>query len=173
MIEDYFSIFGISRKFHQSREQLEKKFYELSRALHPDRFVSATREEKNLSLVRMSTVNQAYLVLKNADSRRDYLLKLENIQAPKAEIPKGLAETWFDIQDLLFEDPTSARAKIEVLESQIFNLKQAIQNRMQELETVFDQTGQQQNLVLIAQEVQNLSYLNSLQKDIERIKRNA
>ncbi len=38
ILEDYFSAFGLPRRFRLDLVDLEKKFYSFSRAFHPDRF---------------------------------------------------------------------------------------------------------------------------------------
>src|SRR4051794_2946683 len=73
--DDYFGAFGVERRFSQDRSFLEKRFYELSRGLHPDRFSNASPQARNNSLERMSFINQAYGTLKNPSFLREYLLK--------------------------------------------------------------------------------------------------
>lgn len=74
--EDYFSLLGLPREFAVDRAAAEKRFRELSRSLHPDRFAKAESRERRLSLERATRLNDAYRYLKDWRLRAAYLLKL-------------------------------------------------------------------------------------------------
>jgi molecular chaperone HscB len=98
--QDYFSLLGAKRAFSQDPAELERRFYAISRALHPDRFAAGPDPKwKVISVERMSAVNRAYQTLTKADRLRDYLLELEGVTkeggktaAEKTKIPAELAE---------------------------------------------------------------------------------
>ena len=171
--EDYFSVFGLLRRFGVDRSLLEKRFYELSRLLHPDRFSTVASDVKMLSLARMSLVNQAYGVLKYPNSLRDYLLKLEGIHTPKASIPVNLAETWFEIQDLQSENVEAALQAALEFERELNQVKIDVENHLLNLERQYDLEISHEMLDKIAVLTQDLAYLSSMQKDVERMKKNA
>jgi molecular chaperone HscB len=74
--EDYFSILGLPRQFDLDPQDLDRRFRERSRALHPDRFAKAEVRERRLSLERATRLNDAYRYLKDWRHRAAYLLKL-------------------------------------------------------------------------------------------------
>jgi molecular chaperone HscB len=74
---DYFALFDIPRKLSIDLDSLEREFLQLSWKLHPDNFVNATEQERELSLQRSSEVNDAYRVLRDHVARVEYLLELE------------------------------------------------------------------------------------------------
>jgi molecular chaperone HscB len=170
--EDYFSILEVPRKFGLDRENLEKRFYNISRMLHPDRFTTFGSAAQDLSLKRMSFLNQAYGTLKNPNSLRDYLLELEGIKIRKPSVPSDLAESWFELQELMLEDPVTAEKKLVEFENELKTLKLSIQQKLAELEKAYDQEAVTSILEKIAQEVQTESYLNSLERDMQRMKKN-
>jgi len=171
--EDYFSAFGIPRRFGVDRQELEKRFYRISRALHPDRFTGAGVEANHLSLKRMSFLNQAYGSLKDRARLREYLLECEGIVGEKPSIPAELAESWFEIQDLLMEDPEVAVRKLADFEGELNRLKEATERRLCSLEKEYDLQPAHHLLEKLAKELQSQSYLKSIEKDVERIKKNA
>ena len=77
---DYFSFFGLSRRLNLDPAALEREFYNLSRKLHPDLYVQASKQEREWSLEKSSQLNDAYRTLKDPISRTQYLLKLEGVQ---------------------------------------------------------------------------------------------
>jgi molecular chaperone HscB len=74
--EDYFSLLGLPREFEIEIPDLERRFRERSRVLHPDRFARAEARERRLSLERATRLNDAYRYLKDWRLRAAYLLKL-------------------------------------------------------------------------------------------------
>ena len=74
--EDHFSIFGLERAYALDLAGLARRFRELSRQLHPDRFARAGPRERRLSLERATRLNDAYRALVDWRLRAGYLLKL-------------------------------------------------------------------------------------------------
>jgi len=42
-VTDYYQLLGIPRTLNLSLDELQKRYYELSRQLHPDRFMQSPR----------------------------------------------------------------------------------------------------------------------------------
>ena len=74
--EDYFSLLGLPREFALELRDVERRFRDLSRHLHPDRFARAEPRERRLSLERATRLNDAYRALRDWRQRAAYLLKL-------------------------------------------------------------------------------------------------
>ena len=77
---NYFAFFDLPTKLQIDTVALEKKFYALSRRLHPDRFASRPAEEQEAALEQSSRLNDAYRTLKDPILRTQYLLKLEGVE---------------------------------------------------------------------------------------------
>jgi molecular chaperone HscB len=73
---DLFATLGLTRDFDLDPEDLERRFRERSRQLHPDRFARASPRERRISLERATRLNDAYRTLKDGRARAGYLLKL-------------------------------------------------------------------------------------------------
>ncbi|HET7824377.1 MAG TPA: Fe-S protein assembly co-chaperone HscB [Anaeromyxobacter sp.] len=74
--EDHFSLLGLDREYALDPAVLDRRFRELSRQLHPDRFARAEPRERRLSLERATRLNDAHRSLKDWRRRAAYLLKL-------------------------------------------------------------------------------------------------
>lgn len=179
---DYFEALGVPERFRQDSALLEKRFYEISRALHPDRFAAlpVTAEARLNSIQRMSFLNQAYQTLKAPGKLRDYLLKQHGIAGTQgtsssARIPMELAESWFELQDALTEDPGEAQQRLREFEQGLHALKAKGDATLKSVEEEFDRAadaGQsvRQALEKLSKEIQSQSYLSSMERDIERIR---
>jgi molecular chaperone HscB len=103
---DFFQIFGLPRKLWVEMSALEAKFHELSWKLHPDNFVRASENERELSLERSSQLNDAYRALRDPVTRVEYLLKIEGQRkegATKQQAPPELLEEVFELNESLDE----------------------------------------------------------------------
>ncbi len=74
---DHFALLGIPRRHAVDLGDLERRFRERSRQLHPDRFARAEPRERRLSLDRTTRLNDALRTLRDDRRRAEYLLKLE------------------------------------------------------------------------------------------------
>jgi molecular chaperone HscB len=103
---DYFSMFEMPRKLWIEMGALEQKFLQLSWKLHPDNFVNATPEEREISLKRSSELNDAYRTLRDPVARVEYLLAIEGARKDgetKQQAPPELLEEVFELNESLDE----------------------------------------------------------------------
>jgi molecular chaperone HscB len=181
-VGDFFEILGVPRRFVLDGTDLESRFYQLSRENHPDRFTTAGARAQQLSLEKMSQLNQAYRALKDPSQRRDHILELEGVaiseKAQSSQVPMDLAESWFELQDALMEDPAAATAKLAEFEKEFVALKNSRESAIAALEHEADQALDRSDwvayrgfLAQIADSIRQQSYLNSMARDIERLKR--
>ncbi len=73
---DPFAVLGLPRRYAVDAAELERRFRDLSRQLHPDRFARATPRERRLSLERTTRLNDAYRALRDDRRRAEVLLAL-------------------------------------------------------------------------------------------------
>jgi molecular chaperone HscB len=71
---DAFDVFGLAPAFDLDQNELERRYRELQKQLHPDKFVHATRSERRESLSRAVSVNEAYQALRDELKRADLVL---------------------------------------------------------------------------------------------------
>ena len=104
--QDYFAIFGMPRKLWIEMGELEQKFLQLSWKLHPDNFVNASEQEREVSLKRSSELNDAYRTLRDPIARVEYLLAIEGERKEgekKQQAPPELLEEVFELNESLDE----------------------------------------------------------------------
>lgn len=121
---DYFSVFGLPRKLWIGMDALEQKFLQLSWKLHPDNFVNAGEEERELSLKRSSELNDAYRTLRDPVARVEYLLEIERMRKEgehRQQAPPELLEEVFELNESLDElrEAKSAGGDLAALKSRL------------------------------------------------------
>ena len=72
--DDPFALLGLAPAFDVDLEELERRFFERSKQLHPDRAAGATAAERVAVLSRSRALNDAYQLIKKPMSRAEYLL---------------------------------------------------------------------------------------------------
>jgi molecular chaperone HscB len=82
---DPFATLGIARAFDVDLAAVEKVHRELSRALHPDRYVGAGKSERASSLAKAVEVNEAWRVVRDPIRRAEALLALRGVAVSDAD----------------------------------------------------------------------------------------
>src|SRR5262245_15377730 len=72
---DPFETLGIEPKYRLDLKQVEARHRELSKALHPDRYVNKTPAERRLALSRAIDVNSAWRMVRDPVGRAEALLR--------------------------------------------------------------------------------------------------
>ena len=111
---DYFTCLGFPRRLTIDQRQLEAKFYDLSRAFHPDFYQDKSAAEQTISLGNSAMLNTAYRTLRDPIERAEYLLDLEagSVKEIRNSPPADLFEEILELQDTLNEFREIGRAHV-------------------------------------------------------------
>jgi molecular chaperone HscB len=77
---DHFAVLGIERRFDLDLADAERRYKELSRQLHPDRFARADAQARRASLARSVQLNDAWKTLRDPVRRAEYMLAQSGIE---------------------------------------------------------------------------------------------
>lgn len=148
---DYFTCLGLPRQLNLDLEAVEAKFYELSRAFHPDFFQNKTETEQTISLANSALLNTAYRTLKDPILRAEYLLRLEAGSAKdiRTAPPADLFEEILDLRENLEEFRASSpdqdperivrlRTRLQTDRDSLERRRQAMEARLRELFGAWD-----------------------------------
>jgi molecular chaperone HscB len=105
---DYYEFFGIPRKLSVDQDDLQKRFYSLSREFHPDRYARKSLDEQQFALDATAILNDGYRVLRDPIRRAEYLLAQEGFdigEQRSKDVPPELLEEVFELNMLLEETP--------------------------------------------------------------------
>ncbi len=83
-----FELLGVPTHFSLDEAELERRHRELSRALHPDRYVGRPSSERREALNRAISLNEAFRTLRDPISRAEALLVQLGGQPQGGEQPK-------------------------------------------------------------------------------------
>ncbi|MEK7869665.1 MAG: Fe-S protein assembly co-chaperone HscB, partial [Nitrospirota bacterium] len=140
---DYFPCFGFPRRLSIDQQKLETKFYELSRAFHPDFYQNKSDAEQTISLGNSAMLNTAYRTLRDPIQRAEYLLDLEagSVKEIRTTPPADLFEEILELQDTLDEFRASDRTSdtAAALRTQLQTERAALEQRQRDMEAQLQQ----------------------------------
>ncbi|XP_054006801.1 iron-sulfur cluster co-chaperone protein HscB [Hylaeus anthracinus] len=133
----YFDIIGIPQSYDVQIKEIQKKYKELQKLLHPDKFSNKSEKEKQLSENLSSLVNKAYSTLSHPLKRGLYMLKLNNRTISEetdnmnAEFLMEIMEKNEEIDDAL-NDHKKLKKLMDKNEAMLNNLSMEISNAFRE-----------------------------------------
>jgi molecular chaperone HscB len=131
---DCFAALGLPRKLQIDLAKLEAVYHDLGRALHPDRFASASPKVRDASLRATALVTRAYRTIRDPAARAVYWLELHGYKLAENNqtVPPALAGLVFEAQEELAElreadgtsrpGATAARATVAARQREVASL---------------------------------------------------
>lgn len=169
--ETFFSALSAPLKFEQDLALLQRRFYELSRALHPDRFARAEPAWRQASLERMSFLNEAFDFLKSRGLLREHFFSRFGIACGGGGgmWMMELSERWFEVQE------TESAQAISEFEAELEHKQEFLNSKIQGLEERFDRLeADDPQARQVLEEIQSHSLsqntLKSMIRDVLRLK---
>lgn len=77
--QNYFELFEIPVSYDVDVNQLQQRYRDLQKAVHPDKYASASSQERRISMQQTSLINQALHTLKHPVERAVYMLQLKGV----------------------------------------------------------------------------------------------
>jgi molecular chaperone HscB len=136
--QDYFEFLELPRSAALDPKDLEKRFYALSRQLHPDLYARKSQPERDYAQNASALLNDAYRTLKDPIARAMYLLKLEGFDIGEQggkDVPAELLEEMFELNMMLEE---ADAAEIAAARARFESMRAAIDSELQEKFTAWN-----------------------------------
>jgi molecular chaperone HscB len=177
---DLFGALGMPRRLVIEPAELEQRYHDLGRRIHPDRFASGAPAVKEASLKGTALLTRAYRVLRDPVSRGLYWLELngEKLSDDNKQVPPELAALVFEVQEQLAElreasEPTASESLAAAIREWRGTVQEAMDRARDALAMNFAKwdEGRAEPNSLIAELKKTLSeiaYLRTLLRDIDR-----
>ena len=176
---NYFEFFSLERKLGVDGDVLQKRFYELSRQWHPDRFSRKSAQEQAQALEATSILNDGYRTLKDPVKRAEYLLTEEGFpigEQRSRDVPPELLEEVFELNMALEElksGDESARPQLEDAKRNFVDLRAGVDEELEKLFRKYDAAESQsetakQALHEIRGALNRRRYIENLIRDVDK-----
>lgn len=176
---DYFRFFGLEPKFRIDLEALRKRFYELSRLLHPDRYMRRSATEQQFSLEAAAILNDAWRVLRDPVLRAEYRLRQLGYESGEARAQSAdpeLLEEVFELNLALEELRAGERSALPHLtqaRERFLARRGHTDARLEELFAWYDESGSREALAAIRRLLDRRKYIQNMIEQVERELENA
>jgi molecular chaperone HscB len=171
---DYFAFFGTGRKLDLNVEELQRRFYQLSRQLHPDRYTRKSAREQQYSLDATAVLNDGWRTLRDPVRRAEYLLAAEGLDISDQRgknVPPELLEEVFELNmalEELREGDQAARTHLEAALQHFLAMQAEIDSQLQGLFIRYDETQNGEVLQEIRGILNRRRYIRNLVKEVEK-----
>ena len=165
---DYFEFLELPRNLAIDAKDLEKRFYALSRQLHPDLFSRKPAREQEYALEASAILNDAYRALKDPVTRALYVLKQEGYDIAEQgtkDVPPELLEEVFEVNMALEElrdGDEDARAQLQSARHRFESMRDQIDAAMLTQYAEWDSTHERAKLDEIRGQLNRRKYITNL-----------
>ena len=156
---DYFALYNLPHAFQIDESLLKQRYQQLQKLTHPDRFASASEQEKRLYMQKNAQVNDAYYVLKTPVKRGEHLLALRQFPLPDEQATMG--DTEFLMQQMELREALDDADNQQQLEAFIKSVESLDEDLTQQIEQALSAQDHASNEAA-ASALTKLKFLNKL-----------
>jgi molecular chaperone HscB len=172
---DLFAVLGLPRRLAIDVAELEQRYHDASRLVHPDRHSTAGERERELSLAASAVVNRAYRTLRDPVARGRYWLELHGTRVAERgqQVPPALAAEVFETQETLEALRGATGADADRLRGEVGALRDGLAGRLEGLRAALVASyaqgdgGRPAALEELKRRLAEIAYLRTLLGDIE------
>jgi molecular chaperone HscB len=164
----YFEFLDLPRNLDLDAKDLEKRFYALSRQLHPDLHSRKSPAEREQAEESTAVLNDAYRTLRDPVTRAEYLLKLEGFDVGEQstkDVPPELLEEVFELNMAIEEFDQGAEADVDQLESarqRFEGMRMELDAELQQAFGKWDATHNRESLTAVRGLLNRRKYITNL-----------
>jgi molecular chaperone HscB len=157
-----FDLFGLPERFEQDRGAIDRRWKELQREAHPDRFAAQGAASQRVAMQWSVRINEAYQRLREPLKRAAYLCELRGapIDAEKnTSMPAQFLVEQMEWREAL--DEAQGPGELDALHEQLSRA------RDQALRRIADLIDEQGDAAAAAQQVRALMFIERFGRDVE------
>ncbi len=171
---NYFDFFELPHHLNLDAADLGKRFYALSRRLHPDLFARRSERERQYSLDATAILNDAYRTLRDPISRAEYLLKERGFdigEQKSNQVPPELLEEVFELNMALEElrsGDSDAAPQLAAARTKFVAMREEIDGDLAAKFSAYDESESSDVLTLIRGVLNRRRYVRNLVNEVEK-----
>ncbi len=162
--QNYFEVFSVEISTDVDIKQLKESNRKLQQQYHPDRFASASDEEKRQAMQATSLINQAFNTLKDPVLRLQYMLSLKGVDM-NAETDTSMDGAFLMEQMELREDIANVRSQSDPVNA-LDTIASGLKVKLSSLIETFNQAYQQDQLEQAREVVRKCQFINKAQREV-------
>ena len=168
--QSHYELFGLPVSYEVDQVKLAEHYRELQRAVHPDKFASASDQDRRLSVQRAAQINEAYQTLKSPIRRARYMLEMRGVsfddQRETAMEPMFLMEQ-MELRESLAEIPKNDEGLVKIAALQD-DIRQKVKALTAELVELFKDESEEA-MTKAKANMHKLQFMDKLQQEAENV----
>lgn len=168
--QNYFELFGLPVDFRLDLDRLNRRYLELQKVVHPDRFANAGDQQQRIAMQSATQVNEAFNTLKDPLKRAQYMLEQKGRDASGDNLTTsdgGFLMQQMQLREALEEVP-SASDPLHQLEQLLEQISQAINEQLARL-TLLLEFASDADLDEAMESVYKMQFLKKLYAQAEEL----
>ena len=147
---NYFELYDVPVSFHPDLDQVKKKYYELTRRYHPDRFASGSAAETAEALQMTALVNEGFRTLRSKMALTAHILKLYGLleDEEKYSLPAAFLMEVMDVNELIDDLTPGDAVALQRAEAALNDLEADIGQETEKLTQMFTPLTDDNDLLL-------------------------
>lgn len=166
---NYFELFGLPVSFDINLDDLSKRYRELQRAVHPDRYAKASEAERRLSVQLAARINEGMRTLKDPLARGKYLLEIQGVDLEEnsTALDHEFLMEQMELREHLdaIKGSDSAFEKLNSISKDIANRNQELTSRLRDC----FQSGDSTDTTLAKDLIRKLQFFRKLEEEVNEL----
>jgi molecular chaperone HscB len=162
---NYFDMFGIPVSYEVDFNKLQQRYRELQKAVHPDKYASATSQERRISMQQTSLVNQALHTLKHPVARAVYLLQLKGVEF-SMDNQTTMDAAFLMEQMQMREQLESVRDLADPL-AEVDSMSADVKTKLHDMAVLFSRAYESDDIDAAKEAVRKLQFLHKAKTEID------
>ena len=168
--QNYFELFGLSTDFRIDLDELAKRYRDLQKVTHPDKFANASEQQQRIAMQSATQVNEAFNTLKDPLNRAQYMLMLAGRNADGENLTSS--DTEFLMQQMMLreslEEARDADDPMEELDKLLEKITQLINEQIARIAVMLD-SGTEEDLDIAMECIYKMQFLKKLYSEAEAL----
>ena len=164
---NFFDIFEVPVAYEVDLDLVQQRYRELQKAVHPDKFVNGSDQEKRISMQQTSWINEAFNTLRQPVDRAIYLLKLKGVDLNlenETTMDMGFLMEQMEMREAL----ANVRSKDDPL-AELDNFSAQIKNKMQSLVDGFSAAYESNQLDDAKEWIRKMQFMQKARKEVDEL----
>ena len=161
---NYFELYNLPAQFEIDLDKLKQHYQTLQKLTHPDRFASASEQQKRMYLTKNAQVNDAYSVLRSPVSRGEHLLALRGLELASEQDTVG--DVNFLMQQMEWREALEEANSVDALASLASENSQEIETQKASISVLLEKNTARDN-EQAADELRKMKFMLKLASEID------
>ena len=164
---NFFALFDVPVSYHVDLDLVQQRYRDLQKAVHPDKFVNASDQEKRISMQQTSRINEAFNALRQPVDRAIYLLSLKGVDLNLEN--ETTMDAVFLMEQMEMREAVSEIRSADDPLAELDNFSRQIKDKMKTMMDGFSQALESDRLDDAREWVRKMQFMQKAKKEVDEL----